>query len=121
MEEATGAPSSLAVSVPKRLRASGRHGGTVMTEPPSPLRMLLSRHTRRRVCSATSTFGLHDVCPNFERAADPLHRAWIGPNCLAITRTPGLPGVARAFLMRSSSSGAIRGRLAVLPSLLAPR
>jgi ABC-type uncharacterized transport system substrate-binding protein len=40
MEEATGAPSSLAVSVPKRLR--------VMTEPPSPLRMLLSRHTKRR-------------------------------------------------------------------------
>ena len=48
MEEATGAPSSLAVSVPRRLRASGRHGETVMTEPPSPLRMLLSRHTRRR-------------------------------------------------------------------------
>src|SRR6476659_5785411 len=48
MEEATGAPSSLAVFVPKRLRASGRDGETVMTEPPSPLRMLLSRHTRRR-------------------------------------------------------------------------
>src|SRR4029453_17959928 len=48
MEEATGAPSSLAVSDPKRLRASGRDGETVMTEPPSPLRMLLSRHTRRR-------------------------------------------------------------------------
>src|SRR6476660_2988424 len=48
MEEATGAPSSLAVSVPKRLRASGRDGETVMTEPPSPLRMLLSRHTTRR-------------------------------------------------------------------------
>src|SRR5262249_32909754 len=44
----TGAPSSLAVSVPKRLRASGRDGETVMTEPPSPLRMLLSRHTKRR-------------------------------------------------------------------------
>src|SRR5262245_58428703 len=48
MEEATGAPSSLAVSVPKRLRASRRDGETVMTEPPSPLRMLLSRHTKRR-------------------------------------------------------------------------
>src|ERR1700745_3037460 len=48
MEEATGAPSSLAVSDPKRLRASGRDGETVMTEPPSPLIMLLSRHTRRR-------------------------------------------------------------------------
>jgi hypothetical protein len=29
------------------------------------------------------------------------------PNCAAILRTPGLPGVARAFLIRSSSSGAI--------------
>src|SRR5436309_6608651 len=48
MEEATGAPSSFAVSDPKRLRASGRDGETVMTEPPSPLTMLLSRHTRRR-------------------------------------------------------------------------
>jgi hypothetical protein len=48
MEEATGAPSSFAVWNPKRLRASGRDGETVMTEPPSPLRMLLSRHTRRR-------------------------------------------------------------------------
>src|SRR5262249_39857254 len=28
--------------------ASGRDGETVMTEPPSPLTMLLSRHTRRR-------------------------------------------------------------------------
>jgi putative ABC transport system substrate-binding protein len=48
MEEATGAPSSFAVWDPKRLRASGRDGDTVMTEPPSPLRMLLSRHTKRR-------------------------------------------------------------------------
>src|SRR5256886_3532641 len=48
MEEATGAPSSFADSGPKRLRASGRDGETVMTEPPSPLRMLLSRHTKRR-------------------------------------------------------------------------
>jgi putative ABC transport system substrate-binding protein len=48
MEDATGAPSSFAVWDPRRLRASGRDGGTVMTESPSPLRMLLSRHTRRR-------------------------------------------------------------------------
>src|SRR5262245_41566516 len=48
MEEATGAPSSFAVWNPKRLRASGRDGETVMTEPPSPLRMLFSRHTKRR-------------------------------------------------------------------------
>src|SRR5260221_13307021 len=48
MEEATGAPSSLADWGPKRLRASGRDGGKVMTQPPSPLTMLFSRHTRRR-------------------------------------------------------------------------
>src|SRR5213080_4399862 len=48
MEEATGAPSSFTVCYPKRLRASGRDGETVMTEPPSPLTMLLSRHTKRR-------------------------------------------------------------------------
>src|SRR3989441_13247371 len=48
MEEATGAPSSFADWDPKRLRASGRDGETVMTEPPPPLRMLLSRHTKRR-------------------------------------------------------------------------
>src|SRR5437016_6314977 len=48
MEEATGAPSSLADWGPKRLRASGRDGGAVMTQPPSPLTMLFSRHTRRR-------------------------------------------------------------------------
>src|SRR5262245_44407057 len=48
MEEATGAPSSLAVCYPKRLRASGRDKETVMTEPLSPLTMLFSRHTKRR-------------------------------------------------------------------------
>src|SRR5438034_4106652 len=48
MEEATGAPSSLADWGPKRLRASGRDGGSVMTRPPSPLTMLFSRHTKRR-------------------------------------------------------------------------
>src|SRR3954465_12719500 len=48
MEETTGAPSSLTVCKPRRLRASGRDGEPVMTEPPSPLSMLLFRHTRRR-------------------------------------------------------------------------
>jgi hypothetical protein len=33
---------------PKRLRASGRGGGAVMTQPPSPLTMLFSCHTKRR-------------------------------------------------------------------------
>src|SRR5262249_39720964 len=32
------------------------------------------------------------------------------PNCLAMTRTPGLPGVARASRIRFSSAGAIGGR-----------
>jgi len=41
-------PSSFAVYDPRRLRASGRDGGGVMKRPPSPLTMLLSRHTRRR-------------------------------------------------------------------------
>jgi hypothetical protein len=45
MEEATGAPSSVAACYPKRLRASGRDGGTVMTRSPSSLTMLFSRHT----------------------------------------------------------------------------
>ena len=48
MEEATGAPSSFADWDPKRLRASGRDGDTVMTKSPSPLTVLLSRHTKRR-------------------------------------------------------------------------
>src|SRR3954468_4541349 len=48
MEEATGAPSSFAALSPRRLRASSRDGGGVMNRPPSPLTMLLSRHTRRR-------------------------------------------------------------------------
>src|ERR1700758_2487873 len=48
MEEATGAPSAFTVYDPRRLRASGRDGGGVVNRPPSPLTMLLSRHTRRR-------------------------------------------------------------------------
>src|SRR4051812_21468344 len=48
MEETTGAPSSFAALSPRRLRASSRDGGGVVNRPPSPLIMLLSRHTRRR-------------------------------------------------------------------------
>ena len=43
-----GADHSLTDWNPKRLRASGRDGGAVMTRPPSPLTMLFSRHTKRR-------------------------------------------------------------------------
>src|SRR3954449_3481173 len=35
-------------SAGRRLRASSRDGGGVVNRPPSPLTMLLSRHTRRR-------------------------------------------------------------------------
>src|SRR5829696_8462862 len=48
MEETTGAPSSFAALSRRRLRASSRDGGGVVNRPPSPLTMLLSRHTRRR-------------------------------------------------------------------------
>src|SRR4051794_35356881 len=48
MEEATGAPSSFAVSAPRRRRASSRDRGCPMNKPRSPISMLLSRHTRRR-------------------------------------------------------------------------
>ena len=41
------------------------------------------------------------------------------PNRLAMTRTPGRPGVARASRIRFSSAGAIGGRPRRLPSLLA--
>src|SRR5438067_11401852 len=41
------------------------------------------------------------------------------PNCLAMTRTPGLPGVARASRIRFSSAGTIGGRPRRLPSSLA--
>jgi ABC-type uncharacterized transport system substrate-binding protein len=36
----------------RRLRASSRDGSGVVNRPPSPLNMLLSRHTRRRECIA---------------------------------------------------------------------
>jgi hypothetical protein len=41
------------------------------------------------------------------------------PNCLAMTRIPALPGVARASRIRFSRAGAIGGRPRRLPSSLA--
>ena len=48
MEEATGAPSSLADYGPQRLRASGRDRGGLVNRPLPSLSMLFSRHTKRR-------------------------------------------------------------------------
>jgi hypothetical protein len=77
MEEATGAPSSLAVSDPKRLRASGRDGETVMTEPPSPLRMLLSRHTKRlKSLGAVAAMAAPSLGPTISAIFGLLHLAF---------------------------------------------
>jgi hypothetical protein len=48
IEETAGAASSFEALSPGRLRASSRDGGGVVNRPPSPLTMLLSRHTSRR-------------------------------------------------------------------------
>src|SRR5262249_49852140 len=42
-------------------------------------------------------------------------------NCSAMTRMPGRPGGARALLIRSSSSGTIRGRPSRFPPALSAR
>src|SRR5438132_3195045 len=110
MEEATGAPSSLAVSDPKRLRASGRDGETVMTEPPSPLRMLLSRHTRRREF-ITLLGGAATAWPLAVRAQQPA-RYRIGHLAIAApTDTPPPPPANwDAFVQGLREAGYTEGR-----------
>src|SRR5258707_9384082 len=106
MEEATGAPSSFAVSDPKRLRASGRDGQTVMTEPPSPLRMLLSRHTRRR--EFITLLGGAAAWPLTARAQQPGKLRTIGFLGQS-TRSAASEWVA-AFAQRLRELGWIEGR-----------
>ena len=81
--------------------------------PPPPGSFLSGRRQRAR--SAASTFGLHDACDVFERAADSLHRAWINTELLGNDAHTWPSGVARAFLMRSSSAELSEGGLAVCP------
>src|SRR5258705_1076862 len=106
MEEATGAPSSFAVSDPKRLRASGRDGQTVMTEPPSPLRMLLSRHTKRR--EFITLLGGAAAWPLAARAQQPGKLRTIGFLGQS-TRSADSEWVA-AFVQRLRELGWIEGR-----------
>jgi hypothetical protein len=74
-------------------------------------------HLVRRNVTYKLPFGLLIRRPRLRRKGDPLHVPGSTPNCAAILRTTGLPGIARAFLLRSSSSGAIRGRLSLAPGL----
>jgi hypothetical protein len=86
--EATGAPSSVAVFDPKRLRASGRDGGVVMTQPPSPLTMPFSRHTKRhRLAGTAAQATFVDV--------------------IRLARQPGLPHQARAVRDEPGSTSEI--------------
>src|SRR5262249_27356013 len=110
MEEATGAPSSFAVWDPKRLRASGRDGETVMTEPPSPLRMLLSRHTRRREV-VTLLGGAGVAWPLAARAQQPERMRRIGVlSGGGVADDPDEQGYIGAFIQRLQQLGWTDGR-----------
>src|SRR5206468_12694906 len=108
MVEATGAPSSFTVWDPKRLRASGRDGKTVMTEPPSPLRMLLSRHTRRR--EFITLLGVAAVWPLAARAQQSDRMRRIGILLPATADDPEFQARVGAFLQGLALLGWTIGR-----------
>src|SRR5262249_16339594 len=116
MEEATGAPSSFADSNPKRLRASGRDGGDVVNRPPSPLTMLLSRHTKRREF-ITLLGGAVVVWPLAARAQQSGKLPTIG--FLGATTTLNQSQMVAAFVGRLQELGWIEGRSVTIEYRLA--
>src|SRR5215204_6120846 len=109
MEETTGAPSSFAALSPRRLRASSRDGGGVVNRPPSPLTMLLSRHTRRReviagLVTAPAGWGVHA----FAQPAERVRR--IGILVSAPTDEPEYVGLLKAFRESLEELGWTEGR-----------
>jgi len=107
-------PSALGqIRVPTRRRES-----RAIPRNDSPCRNPRSGHP---ICSASSRsngYATATLAPSKGR----LIRCTVPgstPNRLAMTRTPGRPGVARASRIRFSSAGAIGGRPRRLPSLLA--
>src|SRR4051794_39067647 len=89
MEETTGAPSSFAALSPRRLRASSRDGGGVVNRPPSPLIMLLSRHTRRREFPAADWRNVSraELSDRLEEALQ--QQAAVNEILAVISRSPG--------------------------------
>src|SRR6516225_10931370 len=110
MEQATGAPSSFAVCFPRRLRASGRDGGDVVNRPPSPLNMLLLRHTRRR--AFITLLGGAVAWPLAARAQQGVPTRLIGVLMGGSGRAddPDVKERYSAFLERLQQSGWIDGR-----------
>ena len=118
-----------AVLGPRTLRPCDQDAGWLSRENANQAKTLLAAGGRLRLKLARPAVGnvnvdrakgdaSRDEFECLERAADPLDRAGINPELSAILRTPGLPGVARAFLICSSNSG-YRGRPSRFPSLLA--
>src|SRR5262245_24770777 len=107
MEEATGAPSSFAVSHPRRLRASDRDEGRVMIRPSSPLTMLLSRHTRRREF-ITLLGGVAAAWPFAARAQQSSKVPTIG--FLGSSSASGWGPWTAAFVQRLEALGWVEGR-----------